>query len=98
MAADLPPLFGAVAATIAVVAGTSTGNGPCPAAIGGTCVDLTGTLQIAAQGVADANGHATLQATVPQQLPAGLVVHHQAVAGDGAGDWVVGPILSGTVR
>ncbi|MCA9492440.1 MAG: CAP domain-containing protein [Myxococcales bacterium] len=89
---------GAPGATIAVVAGTSTGNGPCPAAIGGTCVDLTGTLQIAAQGVADANGHATLQATVPQQLPAGLVVHHQAVAGDGAGDWVVGPILSGTVR
>lgn len=89
---------GAPGATIAVVAGTSTGNGACPPVLGGTCLDLTGTVQLVAQGPADASGHARLQATVPQQLPAGLVVHHQAVVADGLGDWVVGPVLSATVQ
>lgn len=61
------------------------GNGPCPAALGGQCLDLRPPVYVLGSARANASGVATLGTTVPAGAPVGLDVSLQAVAVRGLG-------------
>lgn len=62
-----------------------TGNGICPAAMGGQCLNLLSPVVLLATVQADATGVATFSAPVPAAAPVGLAVSFQAVAIRGLG-------------
>jgi hypothetical protein len=80
----------------ATVAGI--GPGPCPAALGGHCLDLLSP-QLLGSAVADATGVATFVVPLPAALTLGTTVHTQAVAvrGIGGSQSVLSPPLSATL-
>lgn len=61
------------------------GQGPCPAALGGLCLNLAPPLRLAGVVQADLSGRAYLDVPVPAQAPIGLQVALQAVAVRGFG-------------
>jgi hypothetical protein len=63
-----------------------TGAGPCPASLGGQCLDIRGPTLIGAINT-DASGNGQLRLTVPSTLPAGDV-WFQAAVGNGAASHV----------
>ncbi|MFG0330713.1 MAG: hypothetical protein ACF8PN_12550 [Phycisphaerales bacterium] len=60
------------------------GNGPCPPALGGLCIDLLAPVTVMGQSVADAAGMASLTLRVPPNAPL-REVSTQAVIRRGAG-------------
>lgn len=60
------------------------GNGPCPPALGGLCLDLLSPIRLG-DAVGDANGIARLDVTVPANAPLGLTVFTQSVIRRGPG-------------
>lgn len=71
------------------------GNGPCPPALNGMCVDLTPGIAIMGPITASAAGTGTLSATLPGTVPFGTNVCLQAVAirSAGAGGSVKSPVV-----
>ncbi|KAA3605099.1 MAG: hypothetical protein DWQ01_21130 [Planctomycetota bacterium] len=63
---------------------TGTGQGPCPATLGGLCLDLLAPIEIVGNAAADQNGEATLSFDIPADAPL-IDVHTQAVAQRGPG-------------
>ncbi|NQU47473.1 MAG: PQQ-like beta-propeller repeat protein [Planctomycetes bacterium] len=60
------------------------GDGPCPTALGGLCLDLLAPVRKIGTVVADASGFASFTATVPPTA-IGMAVHFQAVEARGIG-------------
>jgi hypothetical protein len=75
-AATLPP--GTTVRFMATAQGT--GPGPCPAPLGGTCLDVVGPLIQLGQSVVTVDGYATVTFPVPANLPSGRTLHVQAAA------------------
>jgi len=75
--------------TVRLVRGNARGSGPCPPALGGLCIGLTGA-QVWQTTTADASGIATFALTLPA-APVGAVVWMQAV-GSPPDAWVSLPI------
>jgi hypothetical protein len=74
------------------VLGTQEGQGPCPNALGGLCVGVTGIVRYLGSATADGGGEAVLGTVAP--LPAsGRTVLLQAVGDAGAG-WTLSPIVA----
>jgi hypothetical protein len=84
--------------SVALGAGTRRAAGPCPAVIGGACLDVAGSLRSLGSATADGAGTARIAFVVPAGLPAGLSVWSQVAAADGHGNWVVGPVQAATIR
>lgn len=59
-------------------------QGPCPAQLGGLCLDLGADTVLSGTAVADAQGRAALEVAVPGSLQAGLTVTFQAAVRRGA--------------
>lgn len=76
-----------------------TGNGPCPPAMGGQCLNLLSPVVALGTAVADARGTATFGFIAPQNVPAGMQVSFQAVAirGVGGSQTVKSPAVTQTV-
>lgn len=70
---------------ILLVRGRSFGDGPCPAAIGGLCVELAGFVAPVGTAIADASGRATFSVTIPAGTPIGAEATFLAVAQRGPG-------------
>jgi hypothetical protein len=88
---------GAVAGTtVHFVMGTAVGNGPCPPALGGLCLEVAGNARKLGDDVADANGVAVLPYTVPAGA-SGATVHLQGIVDAGAG-WELTPIVSESIQ
>ncbi|MCA9494787.1 MAG: hypothetical protein KC621_32890, partial [Myxococcales bacterium] len=68
-----------------LVRANAVGPGLCPAALGGVCLDITGSPAIVASAVANASGVARITLTVPGNVPNGLGAALQAVAVRGVG-------------
>jgi len=64
------------------------GAGPCPAPLGGLCLDLLTPIRSLGTATADANGTASLTLALPDSFPVGETVQSQAVIlrGDGGND------------
>jgi hypothetical protein len=78
--------------TVHFVLGTQEGQGPCPNALGGLCVGVTGIVRYLGSATADGGGEAVLGTVAP--LPAsGRTVLLQAVGDAGAG-WTLSPIVA----
>lgn len=60
------------------------GDGPCPTALGGLCLDILAPVRKIGTAVADVNGLAVLTATVPPATT-GMVLHFQALEARGPG-------------
>ncbi|MCB9684647.1 MAG: VCBS repeat-containing protein [Alphaproteobacteria bacterium] len=77
------------------VAAGSGGAGPCPAALGGLCLDLGPSAVSVGTATADATGVATLHVTVPGAVPLFGTFGLQATVPRGAGgaDSVASPLL-----
>ncbi len=60
-----------------------TGSGPCPARLGGLCLDILKPIRVAGRATADASGTAVLRIRVPESAPL-IDVHLQAVVKRGA--------------
>jgi len=72
--------------TVHYVLGTQEGQGPCPGALGGACVGVTGYVLYLGNAVADGRGEAVLRTVVPAAA-AGRTVLLQAM-GDAGSGWV----------
>ncbi|HHO52878.1 MAG TPA: right-handed parallel beta-helix repeat-containing protein [Deltaproteobacteria bacterium] len=85
--------------TVYILRAVGTGNGACPAQIGGECLGITGPLSVLGTPVADATGTATLQILLPASVPVGTNVSFQAAAIRGLGgvDSVVSNAIGATV-
>jgi len=71
--------------TVRFLRGTQgTGQGPCPAALGGMCLELVSPV-IMGSAVADANGIAEFTFGVPAGVPNGAEIWFEAVAARGQG-------------
>ncbi|MCB9689505.1 MAG: hypothetical protein H6738_22350 [Alphaproteobacteria bacterium] len=83
--------------TVWFLGSLATGAGPCPALLGGQCLDLLQP-QVLGSAVADANGSAVLQVLVPAGI-SGQTAYVQAAIRRGAGgvDSVVAPVRSAVV-
>ncbi|MCA9490711.1 MAG: hypothetical protein KC621_12360 [Myxococcales bacterium] len=62
-----------------------TGNGPCPPAMGGQCLNLLSPVVSLGTAVADARGTATFHFAAPANVPPGMQVSFQSVAIRGIG-------------
>ena len=80
------------------VTAQGTGMGPCPAGLGGHCLDLLSPILLG-DVTADANGIAEMSVALPANLALGTVLDFQAIAvrGFGGVDSVLSPPLSGGV-
>ncbi|TAH39643.1 MAG: hypothetical protein EYC70_02315 [Planctomycetota bacterium] len=74
--------FGAGEAVYFLYSLAGIGAGPCPAQLGGLCLDLLAPLQVLGNRNADGAGRAVLPVNVPARAPL-LEVHLQAVAARG---------------
>jgi hypothetical protein len=75
-------------------AGIATGQGPCPAVLGGLCLDLVprpGGLRVLAESLADPTGRAVVGTVLPAQLPPGFY-QFQVAAAAGAASNVSAPV------
>ncbi len=70
--------------TVHFVLGTAEGQGPCPAVLGGLCLQVTGYIRYLGSDVADGSGEAVLSWPVPAAA-AGRTVILQAVGDAGVG-------------
>lgn len=99
--ADFPTNLAAAGAqpgeTVWFLGSLASGAGPCPALLGGQCLDLLQP-QILGSAVADATGSAVLQVRVPAGI-GGRTAYVQAAIRRGAGgvDSVVTPLASAVV-
>ncbi len=77
-----------------------TGNGICPPAMGGVCLNLLSPVQLLGTAVADAGGVAVLTPMVPANAPIGMQVSLQAVAirGIGGAQTVKSPAITELVQ
>lgn len=64
---------------------TGIGDGPCPPAYGGLCIDLQPPVRVLGDAVADASGIAEVTITIPPATPIGTQFHTQALIRRGAG-------------
>jgi hypothetical protein len=71
---------------ITVAVSGSLLGGPCPALLGGDCLDIGPAVTQVGSGVADRQGWAYVDFAVPATLPRGREAHVQAVVFDNAGD------------
>ncbi len=78
--------------TVHFVLGTAIGNGPCPGALGGLCLEVSGNTHKLGDDTADGNGVAVLPFTVPAGA-GGRTLHLQGIADTGAG-WVLTDIVT----
>lgn len=61
-----------------LISPSGVGPGPCPASIGGLCLDLT-TVLVRGSDLVDANGQASFNLVLPGSLPEGREIGFQAV-------------------
>jgi len=82
-----------------ILRSSSVQPGPCPAVVGGLCLDIGPAVKVLGSAVADGDGVAILDLSVPGSLPLGRDVALQAVAvrGPGGADSVAsGPVAKVT--
>jgi cysteine-rich repeat protein len=65
--------------------GSTASPGLCPPVTGGMCLELRGPVAVVGTAIANSQGEATLQLTLPAAVPAGLSVVFQAAAIRGPG-------------
>lgn len=70
-------------ATVYLAASPTQGAGPCPAPLGGLCLDLVNP-HVLGNVQAAANGRATFDVLLPHAIPEGLTVYLQAAQGGAA--------------
>lgn len=88
---DLAVVGAASGTTVHFVLGTTVGQGPCPAPLGGLCLEVAGTVRKLGDAVADANGVAIMTFTVPAGA-AGATFQVQGIADPGTG-WALTEIV-----
>ncbi len=70
------------------------GGGPCPAPLGGACLDIHGPVTVMTSATANAQGVATIRANIPASAPNGLHAFFEAAAPRGG----VGAVTSNPVE
>jgi hypothetical protein len=81
--------------TLYLVRGSAEGEGPCPSALDGACMDILDP-SVLRSITADSGGNGSLTVTVPSSLPVGLTVAFQAVANRGLDSLFSEPVVMET--
>lgn len=71
--------------TVGLARSPAAGPGPCPALLGGLCLDITAPIEDVQVGLANADGIAVFSLAVPAGTPAGATRYLQAAVARGPG-------------